>query len=117
MGNVDDVIVKVLVVLLTGSYLVEIVRGIFQKKVVKSTAHLNDASATQVIVASTTTLLKPLQLRVDELEAELVEARKEAKKLVKSLQDATAENTRLTAENMAINAENRRLRLKLGGAQ
>jgi len=116
MGNVDDVIVKILVVLLTGSYLVEIVRGIFQKKVVKSTAGLNDANATQIIVASTTTLLKPLQTRVDELEAELVEARKEVRKLVKQLQETTAENTRITSENIAITAENRRLRLKLGEA-
>jgi septal ring factor EnvC (AmiA/AmiB activator) len=114
MGSIDDAVVKILVVLLTGGYLVEIIKGLFQKRAVKSAAQLNDANATQVIVASTTTLLKPLQDRIQELEAELVEARQEAKKMVKEMKQVTAENTRLTSENMAINAENRRLRLKLG---
>lgn len=110
----SELLTQILLAILTAAWIGDFVRGMFQKKKVHAETNLTDANATQVIVASTTTLLKPLQDRVNELEQELVVARREANKVVRKLQAANAENTRLTHENMAINAENRRLRARLG---
>lgn len=110
----SELITQVLLAVLACAWIGDFIRGLFQKKQVDAAANLSDANATQVIVASTTTLLKPLQDRVNELEAELVNARKEVRKLVTQLHDSSEENTRITRENRMISDENRRLRLKLG---
>jgi FtsZ-binding cell division protein ZapB len=110
----SELLTQILLAILTAAWVGDLIRGLFQKKKVHAESNLADASATQVIVASTTTLLRPLQDRVNELEEELVTVRREANKLVKKLQAVNAENSRLTNENMSINAENRRLRARLG---
>lgn len=110
----SELITQVLLAVLACAWIGDFIRGLFQKKQVDAAANLSDANATQVIVASTTTLLKPLQDRVNELEAELVNARKEVRKLVTQLHDSSEENSRITRENRMISDENRRLRLKLG---
>lgn len=110
----SELITQLLLAVLACAWIGDFIRGLFQKKQVDAAANLSDANATQVIVASTTTLLKPLQDRVNELEAELTNARKEVRKLVVQLHNASDENTRITTENRLISDENRRLRLKLG---
>lgn len=110
----SDKITQIMLALLSLAWIGDFVRGLFQKNKVKAETDFTNAGATQVIVASTTTLLKPLQARIDELEAELRSAKKQANIVVRQLENATEENRRITAENRLISDENRRLRLRLG---
>ena len=110
----SELVTQILLAVLACAWIGDFIRGLFQKKQVDAAANLSDANATQVIVASTTTLLKPLQDRVNELEDELREAKKQATRLVRQLETATEENRRITAENRMISDENRRLRLRIG---
>ena len=110
----SEKITTLLLAILSLAWIGDFVRGLFQRRKVKADSELSNANATQVIMATTTTLLKPLQTRINELEEELVQARKQANRLVQQLEDATEENRRITAENRMISDENRRLRLRLG---
>lgn len=110
----SDRITQIMLAVLSLAWIGDFVRGMFQRGKVKADTDLTNAGATQVIVASTTTLLKPLQERIDELEAELRTAKKEVNKLVTQLQASTAENRRVTQENRMVSDENRRLRARLG---
>lgn len=121
----SELVTQILLGLLASIWIGDFVKGIFQKGIVKANANLSDANATQVLVGTATEMLEPLSRRVKEAEAETAQLRKELKdardeahscsrevkiareevsRLVSQLQEATAENKRVTLENRKLRA-------------
>lgn len=114
----SELLTQILLALLGAAWVGDFINGLFQKKKVKADSNLSDANATQIIVASTTTLLAPLSARVKELETEvtvlrnaLSEAttesnilRNKAHEVVMQLESCSAENKRVTKENRQLRA-------------
>jgi predicted RNase H-like nuclease (RuvC/YqgF family) len=111
----SEIITQILLAILACAWIGDFIKGFYQRKKVQAETSHTEASATQVIVGTATTLVAPLAARIKELETEttilrtsLKEATAEADRLVRQLENATSENKRVTAEN-------RQLRLKLAG--
>jgi chromosome segregation ATPase len=108
----DDVLTKVLLGLVAAGFFTDIIKGFFQRKKVKSSANLDDATATQVIVTSTTALLAPLtnrlekaEAQVQHLEGELRKVTRQAEGIIRQLDTCTAANRRITEENIRLRAK------------
>lgn len=117
-----DKLTVLLLAILSCAWIGDFIKGQYEKKKIKAESNLNDANAVQVLVGSAAAVVAPLKTRVEELQADLREAKEEVDKLIVQLQAATAENQKITAENHRITSENRRvtdenrrLRLIIGG--
>lgn len=110
-------VTQILLGIIAASWVGDAIKGYYQNKKIKANQGVTDASATQIIVTSATSMLEPLTKRVKQAETdaeslrkELNEARREVAKLVAQLQESTAENKKVTRENI-------RLRTRLGELQ
>lgn len=117
-----DKLTIILLAILSCAWIGDFIKGILEKKKVKAEANLHDANAVQVLVGSAAAVVAPLKTRVEELQADLKEAKQEVDRLILQLQTATAENQkitnenhRITQENKRVTDENRRLRSIIGG--
>lgn len=115
-----ETIAQIMILLLGCGWVGNVILAFFQRKRVKASANLDDATATQVLVGTATSMLAPLSTRINELESEAVGLRKELKqakdemhRLNRSLYEANQRLEQTTAENQRITAENRVLRLRL----
>lgn len=107
-------ITQFLLAIIAAGWVGDMIKGYYQNKKIKANQVMTDASATQIIITSATSMLEPLTKRVKQAETDaeslrkdLIEARREVAKLVAQLQESTAENKRVTNENL-------RLRVRLG---
>jgi hypothetical protein len=79
----SEVIGPVLVALVTGGFLRDVLKGFLQKKIIKSQVNKSEAEAAAVIVSTATSILAPLNLRMAEMNEELVHLREEVKEIPK----------------------------------
>lgn len=109
----SNLLTQILLGLVAVGFFSDLVKGFFQRKKVKSSADLDEANATQVIVTSTKALLGPLTERLEtaerkvrDLTIDLAKAQEQVDEIVESLEKCGRENSRLLREN-------KRLRLRL----
>lgn len=120
----DDILIKILLGLVAVGFFSDLLKGLFQKRKVKASANLDDATATQIIVTSTTTLLGPLTTRLESAEAkvahlekELTKAQRQVDEIVGRLTRCNQENTVLVREKTRLEIENNKLKLRLQGGK
>lgn len=118
----DDLIVKIVVAILACAWLAEVVKGLFQKRKVDSSANKDDADGAQIIVNSAKVLLEPLTEKIREAEVEITSLKRSLRgaenqvvSLKSQLREATDQLSAATAENQRVTTENRQLRRLLAG--
>jgi uncharacterized protein (DUF3084 family) len=116
----SETITTVLLGFLSLAWIGDLIRGMFQRKKVQSETQVDEANATQILIAGANTLVTPLTNRLREAEdeatllrRELQAVRKELQTTLQELNDARTELKMERAENRRVSNENRRLRAQL----
>lgn len=109
----NELTTQILLGLVAAGFFGDLIKGFFQRRKIKSSASLDNANATQIIVTSTKALLGPLterlesaEQKVQHLTMELAKAQEQVDEIVENLEKCSRENGRLLREN-------KRLRLRL----